>query len=164
MFTPDEFPKIISVDDHVMEPPTVWSDRLPEKFRELGPTMHRRKVAEMTFVGGVFSYRESGPDEDGTWCDWWDTEDLRYPLTRVMAAAGVPREEITVSPITMEDMRPGCWDPKARLEDMDVNWVEDRRQSEKRGDLAEAHRVRTTRRVAPHFRRRKIRVPELDDR
>ena len=124
MFTPDEFPKIISVDDHVMEPPTVWSDRLPEKFRAVGPTMHRRKVAEMTFVGGVFSYRESGPDEDGTWCDWWDTEDLRYPLTRVMAAAGVPREEITVSPITMEDMRPGCWDPKARLEDMDVNWVE----------------------------------------
>ena len=89
-FTPEEFPKIISVDDHVMEPPTVWSDRLPEKFRAAGPTMHRRKVAEMTFVGGVFSYREANEGEDGTWCDWWDMEDLRYPLTRVMAAAGVP--------------------------------------------------------------------------
>ena len=123
-FTPEEFPKIISVDDHVMEPPTVWSDRLPEKYKALGPTMHRRKVAEMTFVGGVFAYRESNAGEEGTWCDWWDIEDLRYPLTRVMAAAGVPREEITVTPITMEDMRKGCWDPTARLEDMDLNWVE----------------------------------------
>ena len=86
--------------------------------------MHRRKIAEMKFVGGVFSYRESDEGEDGTWCDWWDYEDLRYPLTRVMAAAGVPREEVTISPITMDDMRKGCWDPKARLEDMDVNWVE----------------------------------------
>ncbi len=124
MFSPEEFPKIISVDDHVMEPANVWVDRLPEKFRDIGPTMRRRKVAEMTFVGGVFSYRESGPGEEGTWCDWWDMEDLRYPLTRVMAAAGVPREEITVSPITMEDMRPGCWDPVERLIDMDTNWVE----------------------------------------
>ena len=124
MFTPDEFPKIISVDDHVMEPPNVWQDRLPEKFKEKGPRMHRRKVADMKFVGGVFSYREAGADEDGTWCDWWDYEDLKYPLTRVMAAAGVPREEVTISPITMDDMRKGCWDPKARLEDMDVNWVD----------------------------------------
>jgi len=124
MFTPDEFPKIISVDDHVMEPPNVWQDRLPAKWKEQGPRMHRRKVADMKFVGGVFSYREAGEDEDGTWCDWWDYEDLKYPLTRVMAAAGVPRDQVTISPITMDDMRQGCWDPEARLEDMDVNWVE----------------------------------------
>ncbi len=124
MFTPDEFPRIISVDDHVMEPPDVWQDRLPERFAGTGPRMVRRKIAEMKYVGGVFSYRESGEGEDGTWCDWWDYEDLRYPLTRVMAAAGVPRDEVTISPITMDDMRQGCWDPEARLEDMDVNWVE----------------------------------------
>src|SRR3954464_2998789 len=124
MFTPDEFPKIVSVDDHVMEPPTVWQGRLPERFKAVGPRMVRRKIAEMKFVGGVFSYRESDDGEDGTWCDWWDYDDLRYPLTRVMAAAGVPREEVTISPITMDDMREGCWDPKARLDDMDVNWVE----------------------------------------
>jgi predicted TIM-barrel fold metal-dependent hydrolase len=124
MFPAEAFPKIISVDDHVMEPPNVWQDRLPAKFKEIGPRMHRRKVADMKFVGGVFSYREAGDDEDGIWCDWWDYEDLKYPLTRVMAAAGVPRDQVTISPITMDDMRKGCWDPKARLEDMDVNWVE----------------------------------------
>ena len=29
--------QIISVDDHVIEHPNVWQDRLPEKFKELGP-------------------------------------------------------------------------------------------------------------------------------
>jgi len=124
MFSAETFPKIISVDDHVMEPPGVWQDRLPERFKTTGPRVVRRKIAEMTFVGGVFSYREADEGEDGTWCDWWLYDDLQYPLTRLMAAAGYPRDEVTVSPITMDDMRKGCWDPKARLADMDVNHTE----------------------------------------
>ena len=31
---------------------------------------------------------------------------------------------MTLTPITYDDMRPGCYDPKARLDDMDVGWVE----------------------------------------
>ena len=31
---------------------------------------------------------------------------------------------MTLSPITYDEMRPGCYDPKARLEDMDVDHVE----------------------------------------
>jgi predicted TIM-barrel fold metal-dependent hydrolase len=121
MFTAETFPRIISVDDHIMEPPNVWQDRLPAKFKDVGPRMVRLKIAEMNFVGGVFSYRESNEGEDGTWCDWWLTEDLKYPLVRLMAAAGYPREEVTVTPITMDDMRKGCWEQTARLEDMDTN-------------------------------------------
>ena len=124
MYDESTFPKIISVDDHIMEPPNVWQDRLPEKYRSVGPRVVRQKVADMQFVGGVFSYREAGEHEEGTWCDWWYVEDLRYPLTRVMAAAGYPRDEVTISPITMEDMREGCWEQSARLADMDVNHVE----------------------------------------
>ena len=30
-------PKIISVDDHVVEPAHVWQDRLPAKFEDRGP-------------------------------------------------------------------------------------------------------------------------------
>jgi predicted TIM-barrel fold metal-dependent hydrolase len=119
-----EIPKIVSVDDHVIEPAGVWQDRLPEKYKEIGPRLDRRKVKNMKFVGGVFSYEQAGENEDGTWCDWWLVEDLQYPLTRLSAAAGYPRDEITVSPITMDDMRKGCWDQKARLEDMDVNHVD----------------------------------------
>src|SRR4249920_3097084 len=119
-----QIPRIISVDDHVIEPPNVWQDRLPERFKAVGPRLERRKVKNMKFVGGVFSYDAAADNEDGTWCDWWLIEDLQYPLTRLSAAAGYPRDEITVSPITMDDMRKGCWDQKARLEDMDVNHVD----------------------------------------
>ena len=34
-----ELPLIISVDDHLVEPPDVWSSRLPERYREIGPRM-----------------------------------------------------------------------------------------------------------------------------
>jgi predicted TIM-barrel fold metal-dependent hydrolase len=117
-------PRIISVDDHVIEPAGVWQDRLPARLREVGPRLVRNKIKAMSFVGGVFSYEEAGANEEGTWCDWWHCEDLRSPLTRLSAAAGYPRDEVTVSPITMDDMRPGCWQQGARLEDMDVNHVE----------------------------------------
>jgi predicted TIM-barrel fold metal-dependent hydrolase len=39
-------------------------------------------------------------------------------MTRVMAAAGYPREQVQVVPITYEEMRPGCYEPGARLADM----------------------------------------------
>jgi len=45
-------------------------------------------------------------------------------MTRVMAAAGLPREDVTVSPVTFEEMRPGCYEPKARLADMDEAGIE----------------------------------------
>ena len=28
---------MISVDDHLIEPPNVWVDRLPAKYRDVGP-------------------------------------------------------------------------------------------------------------------------------
>jgi predicted TIM-barrel fold metal-dependent hydrolase len=117
----EDFPKIISVDDHVIEPPNVWQDRLPAKFKEVGPRVERHPVAEMTFVGGKFAYKMG---TEGPLADWWVFEDKAIPHTRLAAAVGVPREEVTVTPITYEDMRPGCYDQKARLEDMDANWTE----------------------------------------
>ncbi len=120
-----EIPKIVSVDDHVIEPPNVWQDRLPEKFKAVGPRVERRRVAEMTFVGGKFSHA-MGDDADTSlpWADWWLFEDKAIPHTRLAAAVGVPREEVTVSPITYEDMRTGCYDQAERLADMDANWTE----------------------------------------
>jgi len=119
-----EIPRIISVDDHVIEPVDVWQQRLPARYHAVGPRVERRKIKSMSYVGGVFSYETAGDHEDGTWCDWWLVEDLQYPLTRLSAAAGYPRDEVTVSPITMDDMRPGCWNQSDRLTDMDVNHVE----------------------------------------
>src|SRR5436305_520855 len=43
----DDFPKIISVDDHVIEPPGVWADRLPDKFADVGPRIVRAPVGRL---------------------------------------------------------------------------------------------------------------------
>ena len=115
-----EIPRIISVDDHVIEPANVWQDRLPERYKDVGPRVIQER-GNMSFVGGNFSYE---PDPDGQLGDWWVYEDKRVPQTRLSAAAGFDRDDIKVVGITYEEMRDGCYDPVARLEDMDVNHVE----------------------------------------
>ena len=40
-----ELPRIISVDDHVVEPPELWQERLPAAMRYAG-TPHRAAQAE----------------------------------------------------------------------------------------------------------------------
>ena len=34
-----DIPKIISIDDHVIEPADVWQNRLPAKYRDVGPRL-----------------------------------------------------------------------------------------------------------------------------
>ncbi|HLX88901.1 MAG TPA: amidohydrolase family protein [Acidimicrobiales bacterium] len=116
-----ELPRIISVDDHVVEPANVWSDRLPAKYQDVGPRVVRAPMGEITFVGGKLTV---APGTEGSPTDWWYYEELRRPLLRLDAAAGVPREEVTIKGITYEDMRPGAYQVKPRLEDMDVNHLE----------------------------------------
>ena len=38
-----ELPQIISVDDHVVEPPDLWQRMLPERFRADAPRVERIK-------------------------------------------------------------------------------------------------------------------------
>ena len=58
-----ELPKIISVDDHVIEPATVWTDRLPSKYHDVGPRIVRAPVKEMTFIGGKFTAIPGDPGD-----------------------------------------------------------------------------------------------------
>ena len=116
----EDFPKLISVDDHCIEHAMVWQDRLPEKYRETGPRVIRQK-GTMNFVGGVFAFEA---DDDGEEGDWWLYDDLQLPLTRLEAAVGFDRDDVKVVGITYDEMRPGCWDRDARLADMDANGVE----------------------------------------
>jgi predicted TIM-barrel fold metal-dependent hydrolase len=118
-----EIPKIISVDDHVVEPGHVWSTYLPAAYRDRGPQMVRRGIREIEWAGAA-SYKEVFDDESPLKVDCWLYGDLVYTHKRMVAAVGYPVEEMTMTPITYDDMRPGCYDPKARLEDMDVNHVE----------------------------------------
>jgi predicted TIM-barrel fold metal-dependent hydrolase len=118
-----DLPKLISVDDHVVEPAHVWEQWLPAQFRERGPRIVRRGIREIDYVGTA-SYVEHFDDESPIKVDCWVYEDLVYTHKRMVAAAGYPKDEQTLTPITYDDMRPGCYDPKARLEDMDLGWVE----------------------------------------
>jgi predicted TIM-barrel fold metal-dependent hydrolase len=117
-----ELPKIISVDDHVVEPAHTWQSWLPAKFRERGPRIERRGIGEIKHVGGG-TYQQSF-DPDAPPADCWVFEDLVYIHKRHVAAVGFSRDEMTLTPMTYDEMRPGCYDPKARVEDMEMNWVD----------------------------------------
>ena len=116
-----ELPMIISVDDHVVEPANLWIDRLPSKYHDVGPRIKRAPMGEVTFIGGKLTIK---PGSEGAPADWWRYEDLRRPLLRVDSAVGVPRDQVTMSGITFDDMRPGSFEQTSRLEDMDVNHIE----------------------------------------
>ncbi len=117
-----ELPKIISVDDHVIEPPRVWQDRLPRKYLDIGPRIVRAPFTGLDGRGGAFTVIDDGTEGRPT--DWWYYEDLRMPHVRSNVAVGMDRDDVNHLGITYEEMRPGCYQQAARLADMDVNWTE----------------------------------------
>ncbi len=114
-----EIPRIISVDDHVVEPPDLWTARLPARYRDRGPRVVRER-AKFGFSGGVFSFERNAPD--GEWCDIWLYDDLVYPFPKLSAAVGF--DNLDNEPVTFDQIRPGCYRQKERLEDMAANHVE----------------------------------------
>ena len=88
--------KLISTDDHVIEHPRVWSDRLPERYRQVGP----RIVEE-----------DDGGRADAQAAQVWEFEGRRYPQIGLNAVAGRPREEFGLEPTRFDELRPGCYDP-----------------------------------------------------
>jgi predicted TIM-barrel fold metal-dependent hydrolase len=117
-----ELPRIISVDDHVVEPSHVFERWLPAKWRDEAPYVERRGIAGMRYVGGA-NY-EIVYDDDAPKADCWVYEDKVLPHKRHVAAVGFDRDDMTLAPITYDEMRPGCYEPAARLDDMTLNWVE----------------------------------------
>ena len=116
-----DIPWIVSLDDHVVEPPDVWTKRLPAKYRDVGPHIVLAPPGTPVLDGGT--YREA-PGTEGDPVAWWFYEDQQYSVKRLIAAAGYPADEIGFDGITFEQMRPGCWQPQARLDDMTMNHVE----------------------------------------
>jgi predicted TIM-barrel fold metal-dependent hydrolase len=90
----------VSVDDHLIEPARLWQERLPQRWRETGPRIVRDGDAE-----------------------FWAYEDRQIVTTGLNAVAGKRREEFSPEPITYEDMRPGCYEPAARVADMNQGFV-----------------------------------------
>ncbi|GAA2731237.1 amidohydrolase family protein [Actinocorallia aurantiaca] len=116
-----KIPRLIDVDAHVVEPPTLWSSRLPARLRDAGPRILYAPAGDVKLVDG--KYLET-PGTEGPDVAWWNYEGVMTQIKRYIAAAGVPADEVTNEGITYDDMRPGCWIPSERLKDMDVNGVE----------------------------------------
>jgi predicted TIM-barrel fold metal-dependent hydrolase len=94
--------QIISVDDHLIEHPRVFSDRLAVKYLDDGP-----RIIE---------------DEQGRHI--WHFEGKVFPYIGLNAVVGKQPEEYGMEPLRFEDMVPGCYDPVERVRDMDVDGVQ----------------------------------------
>lgn len=97
---PDDV-QVVSVDDHVIEHPNVWQDRLPAKLKSRGPRIER--------------------DDDGR--DVWILDGNPHYNIGLNAVAGKEYKDFGTDPTTYEEMRKGCYDIDARIEDMDVDGV-----------------------------------------
>ena len=116
-----ELPKIISVDDHVVEPPDLWQRTLPARFRDDAPRVERIKGRFGAGARGDWT-----PADDGEWADIWKFGNYQMAIIPGFAAAGMDQELIGehYAPLTYDMMRPGCYDQAARLADMDANHTE----------------------------------------
>ncbi|MGH9194086.1 MAG: amidohydrolase family protein, partial [Acidimicrobiales bacterium] len=113
-----QIPRIISVDDHVVEPPDLWSNRLPAKYEQRGPRIVREKGSyDVAKTGLVWTAHD-----DGEWADVWHYDGIVSPLMKLSAAAGF--DELGFGAVTFDQIRPGCWQQKERLADMDANHMD----------------------------------------
>ncbi|ONH24644.1 amidohydrolase family protein [Pseudofrankia asymbiotica] len=92
---------LISVDDHLVEPPNMFEGRLPARFADLAPKVLHR--------------------EDGS--DVWTFNGSIIPNVGLNAVAGRPKEEYGVEPTAFDEMRPGCYDIHERVKDMSAGGV-----------------------------------------
>jgi predicted TIM-barrel fold metal-dependent hydrolase len=92
---------LVSVDDHVIEPPELFQGRLSAKAAARAPFVQRLE-------GG----REV-----------WMFEGHAMPNVGLNAVAGRVPEEYGLDPLSFAQMRPGCYDIHERIRDMNVNGV-----------------------------------------
>jgi predicted TIM-barrel fold metal-dependent hydrolase len=94
---------MISVDDHLVEPPDLFTNHLPASYagRDEAPRVRRRS--------------------DGS--DVWVFNGQTIPNIGLNAVAGRPREEYGIEPTAFDEMRPGCWNIHDRIRDMNAGGV-----------------------------------------
>jgi predicted TIM-barrel fold metal-dependent hydrolase len=106
LFLPDPEPRevlttVISVDDHLVEPPGMFDGRLPKRLQDRAP-----RIVE---------------NEHGH--QLWEFDGERHTQVGMNAVAGRRPETVKVEPFRFDQMRRGCWDVDARVRDMDINGV-----------------------------------------
>ena len=93
---------LISVDDHLIEPPELWTSRLPSRYADVGP-----RVVELDNGRQAWAYED-------------ELVEISRPVVKLRDGL---TEEPPLGQVRYDEMRPGCYDPVARLADMDVDGV-----------------------------------------
>ena len=112
-------PKIISVDDHVIEPASVWQDRLPAKYRQAGPRLERRTARVEWVEKGKSKLVEDGGRGTSD-VDVWIYEGRTHPMVRGGAHCGFADED-ALAPVTYDRILPGAYIQSERLAALDTN-------------------------------------------
>jgi predicted TIM-barrel fold metal-dependent hydrolase len=96
--------KLMSADDHLIEPADLWVDRVPAKFRDRCPRIVEIDGREAWLYEGTPYYSLMGSCR---------------PLE------GHPEAGYPPAPgsFRFDEVRPGCYDPVERLKDMDIDGV-----------------------------------------
>lgn len=102
MLPPDA--KLISADDHLIEPAHLWVDRMPSKYKDSCPRIVEVDGREAWAYNGELAYTLMGS------CRPLDGIDPQ----------GYPPKPGTAR---YDEIRPGCYDPVERLKDMDIDRV-----------------------------------------
>ncbi|WP_396903706.1 amidohydrolase family protein [Mycolicibacterium phlei] len=92
---------LISVDDHIVEPPDMFKNHLPKKYLDEAPRLVH--------------------NPDGS--DTWQFRDVVIPNVALNAVAGRPKEEYGLEPQGLDEIRPGCWQVDERVKDMNAGGI-----------------------------------------
>ncbi len=92
---------LISIDDHVIEPPSMFEGFVPASYRDVAPRVVR--------------------DEDGV--ETWQFQDSVSATVGLNAVVSWPKEEWGFDPATYAEMRPGVYDVHERIRDMNHNGI-----------------------------------------
>lgn len=103
LFLPDPEPRrinytIVSVDDHVVEPPHLFAEWMSPSLRDRGPQLRETERGHQV----------------------WLFEGKMFTQVGLNALAGRRRESWNFEPFRFDQMRPGCYDVNARVADMDL--------------------------------------------
>ncbi|MFC8529978.1 amidohydrolase family protein [Nocardia sp. NPDC057227] len=92
---------LISVDDHIIEPPDMFANHLPAKYADDAPRL---------------VHMDNG-------ADMWKFRDRVIPNVALNAVAGRPKEEYGLEPEGLDEIRPGCYNVDERVKDMNAGGV-----------------------------------------
>ncbi|MDP9167111.1 MAG: amidohydrolase [Actinomycetota bacterium] len=92
---------LISVDDHIIEPPDMFKNHLPAKYLDDAPRLVH--------------------NPDGS--DTWQFRETVIPNVALNAVAGRPKEEYGLEPQGLDEIRKGCFDAAERVKDMNAGGV-----------------------------------------